>query len=289
PQRSVRPHSVHSGARSAPDLRKAEEGALMAYRDWMLPEDDQELRKQAGIEASALSRIRPEGRFRFVENVGTYRSTSRARHGALGRLSPLRAEKMRGIHPRLRQEWDDFINTYSEVVVKYGGELPMDWLVKQTPQDLVFLNILTGADVQWLIDAKRAALEDRLERQMREQKIQKVVDKLTSYEQMAVDLRIAKYENNWEDIKQILEGKDRVEQDRLHSASMALPVGLTRETVEERRKRIEEWVRANWDPTQPEPTYWQYHFQPDGADSFIGTGLQLAGKAMEGITDFFNG
>src|SRR5690606_2593625 len=128
-------------------------------------------------EASALSRIRPKDRFRFVENVGTYRSTSRARHGALGRIGPLRAEKMRGIHPRLREEWDDFINTYSEVVVKYGGELPMDWLVKQTPQDLTFLNILTGADVQWLIDAKQAALRDRQERQIREQKIQRVVDK----------------------------------------------------------------------------------------------------------------
>src|SRR5690606_23364221 len=160
----------------------------------------------------------------------------------------------------------------------------------QTPQDLTFLNILTGADVQWLIDAKRAALEDRYERQMREQKIERVIDKLTSYEQMAADLAMAKYENRWEDIKQILEGKDRVEQDRLHSVSMAINIaGRTGETVEQRRKRIEEWVRANWDPTQPEPTYWQYHFSPDGANSFVGTGLQMVGTAMEGIVDFFNG
>src|SRR5690606_12974758 len=263
----------------------------MAYRDWMLPEDDQELRKQAGIEASALSRIRPEDRFRFVENVGTYRSTSRARHGTLGRLSPLRAERVRGIHPRLRQECDDFIHTYPEVVVKYGGELRMDWLVKQTPQDLVFLNILAGADVQWLIDAKRAALEDRQERQIREQKIQRVVDKLTSFEQMAADLARAQYEGRWEDVKQILEGKDWVERERLHSAAMSINVlaGKAWEPVEERRKRIESWVRSFWDPTQPEPTYWQYHFDRQGPSYFVGDALYIASGAMDLLTHLING
>src|SRR5690606_28153384 len=85
-------------------------------------------------------------------------------------------------------------------------------------------------------------------------------------------------------------GMDRAEQDRLHDASMAINLlaGRTDETVEERRKRIEEWVRSYWDPTQPEPTYWQYHFHPEGPSGFIGGGLEMAGTAMEGIVDFFN-
>src|SRR5690606_25669799 len=103
----------------------------MAYRDWMLPEDDQELRKQAGIEASALSRIRPEDRPRFVRDVGTSRGTPRmpwterinSRRWVHGRPQPP-IERVVAPHPRLRREWDDFINTISEVYVKYGGEFP---------------------------------------------------------------------------------------------------------------------------------------------------------------------
>src|SRR5690606_25175324 len=121
--------------------------------------------------------------------------------------------------------------------------------------DLEFLNILTGADVQWLIDAKRAAIIDRHERQMRERKIEGVIDKLTSYEQMAADLITADAEGRREDVEQMLAGMDPMEAERLRSAAVAVNIaGRTGETVEQRRKRIEEWVRANWNPTQPEPT-----------------------------------